>query len=139
MDSKPAPSWWARHWKWLVPAGCLTGLAGVAGFIALIVSLVFGLIKSTTPYKEALAKAQRDPVVIGRLGTPIEGGFLVSGSVNLSGGKGEAQLAIPLQGSRGSGTLYVEARQSAGTWTYSTLTVQPDGAGEPISLLRPSL
>ena len=139
MDSQPAPSWWARHWKWLVPAGCLTGLAGVAGFIALIVSLVFGLLKSTTPYKEALARAQRDPVVIGRLGTPIQGGFLVSGNVSLSGGTGEARLAIPLQGSRGSGTLYVEARQKAGTWTYSTLTVRPDGPGEPISLLRPSL
>lgn len=122
-----------------MPAGCLTGLVGVAGFIALIVSLVFGLLKSTTPYKEALAKAQRDPVVIGRLGTPIQGGFLVSGNVSLSGGTGEAQLAIPLQGSRGSGTLYVEARQKAGTWTYSTLTVRPDGAGEAISLLRPSL
>ncbi|MEA5444089.1 cytochrome c oxidase assembly factor Coa1 family protein [Cyanobium gracile] len=139
MDSKPAPNWWARNWKWLVPAGCLTGVAGLAGFIALIVGLVFGLIKSTTPYQQALAKAQKDPVVISRLGTPIRGGLLVSGSVNLSGGTGQANLAIPLQGSKGSGTLYVEARQSAGTWTYSTLTLQPDGVGEPISLLRPSL
>ena len=139
MDSKPAPNWWARHWKWLVPAGCLTGVVGVAGFLALVVGLVFGLIKSSTPYQQALAKAQKDPVVISRLGTPINGGLLVSGSVNLSGGTGQANLAIPLQGSKGSGTLYVEARQSAGTWTYSTLTVQPDGSGEPISLLRPSL
>lgn len=139
MDSKPPPSWWARNWKWLVPAGCLTGVAGVAGFIALVVGLVFGLIKSSTPYQQALEKAQRDPVVIGRLGTPIRGGLLVSGSVNLSGGTGQANLAIPLQGPKASGTLYVEARQSAGTWTYSTLTLQPDSAGGPISLLRPSL
>ncbi len=139
MDSKPAPNWWARNWKWLVPAGCLTGVVGVAGFLALVVGLVFGLIKSSTPYQQALAKAQKDPVVISRLGTPINGGLLVSGSVNLSGGTGQANLAIPLQGSKGSGTLYVEAHQSAGTWTYSTLTVQPDGSGEPISLLRPSL
>jgi hypothetical protein len=139
MDSQPAPSWWVRHWPWLVPAGCLTALAGVAAPIALVVSLLFGLLKSTTPYKEALARAQRDPVVIGRLGTPIQGGFLVSGNVSLSGGSGEAQLAIPLQGSRGSGTLYVEARRKAGTWTYSTLTVRPDGAGEPINLLGTSL
>jgi hypothetical protein len=33
----------------------------------------------------------------------------------------------------------VEARQKAGTWTYSTLTVRPDGPGEPISLLGTSL
>jgi len=117
MDSKPAPSWWARHWKWLVPAGCLTGVVGVAGFIALDIGLVFGLIKSSTPYQQALARAQKDPVVISRLGTPISGGLLVSGS----------------------GTLYVEARQKAGTWSHSTLTVRPDGPGEPTSLLRPSL
>ncbi len=139
MDTKPAPNWWTRNWKWLVPAGCLTGVAGVVGFIALIISLVFGLIKSSTPYRQALARAQKDPVVISQLGTPISGGFLVSGSVNLSGGTGQANLAIPLQGSRGSGTLYVEASQSAGTWTYSTLTLQPNGVGAPISLLRPSL
>jgi hypothetical protein len=75
----------------------------------------------------------------GRLGTPINVGFLVAGSVNLSGGTGQANLAIPLQGSKASSTLYVEARQSAGTWTYSTLTVRPDGAGEPINLLGSSL
>jgi hypothetical protein len=75
----------------------------------------------------------------GRLGTPINGGFLVAGSVNLSGGTGQANLAIPMQGSKASRTLYVEARQSAGTWTHSTLTVRPNGAGEPISLLGTSL
>ncbi|MCP9885805.1 hypothetical protein KBY97_11825 [Synechococcus sp. ATX 2A4] len=139
MKTKPAPNWWTRNWKWLVPAGCLTGLAGLAGFIALITGLVFGLIKSSTPYKQALARAQQDPAVISRLGTPINGGFLVSGSVNVSGGSGQARLAIPLEGPRGSGTLHVEARRSAGLWTYSTLTVQPNGAGDPISLLRPSL
>ncbi len=139
MDSKPAPDWWVRNWTWLVPAGCLTGVVGVAGFIALIVSLLFGLLRSSTPYRQALARAQSDPVVISRLGTPISGGLLVSGSVQLSGGSGQARLAIPLEGPKGSGTLYVEARQSAGTWTYSTLTVQPDGAGAPISLLRPLL
>jgi hypothetical protein len=75
----------------------------------------------------------------GRLGTPINGGFLVTGSVNLSGGTGQANLAIHLQESKASSTPYVEARQSAGTWTNSTLTVRTDGAGEPINLLGTSL
>lgn len=32
MDTKPAPNCWTRNWKWLLPAGCLTGQAGIAGF-----------------------------------------------------------------------------------------------------------
>ncbi len=139
MDSKPAPDWWARNWTWVVPAGCLTGVVGVAGFIALIVSLVFGLLRSSTPYRQALARAQSDPVVISQLGRPISGGFFVSGSVQLSGGSGQARLAIPLEGPKGSGTLYVEARQSSGTWTTSTFTFQPNGGGSPINLLRPAI
>jgi hypothetical protein len=139
METKPASTWWGRHWKWLLPTGCLTAVAGMVGFIGLIVSFVFGLIKASTPYEEVLARAQTDPVVISRLGTPINGGIDVSGSINRSGNNGEASLAIPLQGPRGSGTLYVEARQAGGTWTYSRLTLQPDGSGGPISLLGPTL
>ena len=139
METKPAPNWWGRNWKWLVPTGCLTAVAGMVGTIALIVTFVFGLIKASTPYKEALSRAQTDPIVISRLGAPISGGFVVSGSINRSGNNGEASLAIPLQGPRGSGTLHVEARQSGSSWTYTRLTLQPDGAGDPISLLGPTL
>ncbi|WP_094591995.1 cytochrome c oxidase assembly factor Coa1 family protein [Vulcanococcus limneticus] len=139
MEPKPPPNWWGRNWKWVVPTGCLSAVAGVVGFIALIISFVFGLVKASTPYKQALARAQADPLVISRLGTPIRGGFIVSGNIHRSGSTGRASLAIPLEGSRGNGTLYVEARQAGGTWTYSTLTLQPDASGERINLLKPTL
>lgn len=139
METKPPPTWWGRNWRWVVPAGCLTALAGVVGVIALIVGAVFGLIRSATPYRQALAQAQRDPVVISQLGRPISAGWLVSGSLQHSGGTGQARLAIPLQGSRGRGTLYVEARQAEGTWRLSTLALRPDASGERINLLRPTL
>lgn len=139
MVSKPPSSWWGRHWKWVVPVGCLTAVAGTLAFIALIVAFVFGLIRGSTPYRQALARAQADPLVISRLGAPINGGFFVSGSVRLSGDEGQAKLAIPLQGSRGSGTLLVRAHQTNGRWTYSQLMLQPDGSGGSISLLQPTL
>ena len=139
MDSKPPPNWWGRNWRWVVPAGCLTAVAGVVGFIALIVGAVFGLLQSATPYRQALARAQADPVVISRLGRPISAGWLMAASLNRSGGTGQARLAIPLQGSRGRGTLFVEARQTGRRWTYSTLTLQPDNSGERLNLLRPTL
>ncbi len=139
MDSKPPPNWWGRNWRWVVPAGCLTAVAGVVGFIALIVGAVVGLLQSATPYRQALARAQADPVVISRLGRPISAGWLMAASLNRSAGAGQARLAIPLQGSRDRGTLFVEARQNGRGWTYSTLTLQPDGSGERLNLLRPTL
>ena len=139
MDSKPPPDWWGRNWRWVVPAVCLTAVGGVVGLIALIVGAVFGLLQSATPYRQALARAQADPVVISRLGRPISAGWLLSASLNTAGGRGQARLAIPLQGSRGRGTLFVEARQSGRRWTYSTLTLQPDSTGERLNLLNPTL
>ncbi len=67
--------------------------------------------------------------MVSRLDTPIHGGLLVSGSVNPSGGTGQANLAIPVQRPKASSNIDREMRQTAGPWTSSTLTVQPDGAG----------
>jgi hypothetical protein len=84
-----------------VPAGSLTGVAGVLGFVALIEGAVFGLLQASTPYRQA--RAQRGHVV-------ISASWLLSGSLNSSGGTGRAGLAIPLQSTRDLGALFVEAR-----------------------------
>ncbi len=55
MNQQQNKNWWGRNWKWVVPVGCLVPLALCAGFITLIVSLVFGMMKSSDAYKEALA------------------------------------------------------------------------------------
>lgn len=135
----PKRNWWQRNWPWVVPVGCAGSLVSVLGFIALVVYGVFGLMKSSTPYKEALMRAQADPLVRSRLGAPIQGGLLLSGQVNVSGTSGSANLAIPISGPKGSGTLVVKARKSRGEWTYSTLNVQPNGPGAPIQLIGAAL
>jgi hypothetical protein len=45
-------------------------------FIAGIVLLVFGAMKSSDVYKDALAKAKTEPAVTEALGSPIKDGFL---------------------------------------------------------------
>lgn len=129
-------NWFERNWKWFVPLVCLWGLAVLAASVALILYLVFGLLKTSDAYKDALARAKANPAVVAALGTPIEAGLFVSGSISVSGTSGDAELAIPISGPRGKGTVYVEARKSSGQWGFGKLVVEIAGTGERINLLK---
>jgi hypothetical protein len=131
----PRPGWWSRNWKWFVPVGCLGMVAVVVAFIAAIVLVVFGAMKSSDAYKGAVAQAKAHPEVIAALGTPIEEGMFVSGKTNVDGSSGEADLTIPISGPKGKAKIYAVATKRAGRWTYSTLKAEIDGRDERINLL----
>ena len=129
-------SWWQRNWKWFVPVGCLGLLVLFTGFIALIVSVVFGILKSSEVYQVALDAARSEPAVEMALGTPIEEGLFVMGNINVSGSSGNADLAIPISGPEDEGTIYAVAEKSAGQWAFSILEVEIKTTGERIDLLE---
>ena len=137
----PIPSgskgnWWTRNWKWFVPTGCLTIIVLFLAFIGSILMIVFSAIKSTDPYKDALARAKMHPAVIEALGSPIKEGFFVSGNTNVNGASGDANLAIPISGPKGKGTIYAKATKSLGRWSYSDLVVEIQATGKRIDLLK---
>lgn len=129
----PPPNWWSRNWKWFVPTLVVTGMALIAAFVLAIMSFVFGMMKSSEPYQTGLSRARADAAVVEALGEPITPGYFVQGNIDGSAASGEANLAIPLKGSRGAATLYVEANKRAGEWQYETLVVALDG-GQRIDL-----
>ncbi len=129
----PPPNWWSRNWKWFVPTLVVTGMALIAAFILAIMSFLFGMMKSSEPYQTGLSRARADAAVVAALGEPITPGYFVQGNIDGSAASGEANLAIPLKGSRGAATLYVEANKRAGEWQYETLVVALDG-GQRIDL-----
>ena len=135
MSEQQQRGWWSRNWKWFVPVGCLGLLVMAVAGVALLVALVFGIIKSSDVYKESLTQTQASAPVREILGSPIEPGFLVSGSINISGPSGNADLAIPISGPNGSGTIYAVATRSAGRWTFTTLDVEIEGREPRISLM----
>jgi hypothetical protein len=140
MEPQTPKGWWGRNWKWFVPVGCLGSLVLFAAFIAGILFLVFGIMKSSDVYEEALALAEADPAVVEALGDPIDDGLFVSGNINLSGPSGDANLAIPLSGPRASGTLYAKAVRNEGEWEFTELVlVLDDPSGERIDLLKKGL
>jgi len=136
MNQRQGTTWWGRNWKWFVPVGSLGALVLLAGFIASIMFFVFGVMKSSDAYKDAVAKARTHPSVQESIGTPIEEGMFVTGNINVSGPSGNASLSIPLSGPKGEATLFVEAEKSAGQWTCSTLVVEIKATQQRIDLLE---
>ena len=143
MEPAPPPipaqkksNWWSRNWKWFVPTGCLTIFALFAVFVCSIVVIVFSAMKSTDVYKDSLAKAKANPAVIEALGEPIKDGIFVSGNTNVNGASGESNLAIPISGPKGKGTIYLKAEKSVGRWKYSELVVEIEKTKERIDLMK---
>jgi len=91
-------------------------------FLAIFL-VVTGAIRHSEVARQALAKAQSNPSVIEKLGTPIEEGWLASGSISTSGASGDADLVLPIHGPKGNAKLYVVAKKSAGEWTYKRMEV----------------
>ena len=137
MDVPQKRSWWRRKARWLVPLIIILAMVVLfVGVFALAASFVMGLMKSSGAYKEGLARAKAYPAVQAALGAPIEDGFFVTGSISTSGSSGAADLAIPISGPKGKATLCVVASESAGQWSFSTLSVEVKGSSESINLLE---
>jgi Cytochrome oxidase complex assembly protein 1 len=135
---QPQRSWWSRNWKWAAPAGCLIlilPILALTGFVGGILAIVFGSMKSSDVYQQAFNTARSHPAVVEALGEPVEDGLFMSGSINVSGPSGSADISFPLHGPKGKGTIYAVASKSAGRWEYQTLEVAVDGSAERIDLL----
>lgn len=120
-------------WVW-VGVGCGGALVVLIAFVAFIVFVAFGAMRNSTPYKDALNRAQSDPRVIELLGSPIKPGLFFSGSINTHNRDGDAKLDIPLRGPKGKATLRVVATKTRGRWTYDQMIVTPK-SGPEIDLL----
>jgi hypothetical protein len=126
----PASSWAGRNWKWLVPAIALVVVAFIAGIIA----IVLGVMKSSDAYIGALTQLKSSPAASEALGEPIQEGFFVLGHIEVSGTSGWANLAIPVAGPKAAATLFVVAKKSDGQWRINQLFLRVDGQSRAIDL-----
>lgn len=135
--ANPGPGWFARNWKWAL---LITGLGLVlllAAFAAGILLLVETSFQHSGFYNDALDRARANPEVVQKIGQPLRAGWLASGGVNTTGSSsGDANVAIPISGPKGKGTIYLVAKKSAGMWKFETLQVEVAGQGERIDLLK---
>ena len=127
----------------LIPVIVCSSIGGVIVFVGLIAWLVMSIIKSSQPYKMAIADLEASPDVSEVLGSDWEESWWVSGEVNINGDQGTACLAIPLSGAAGEGTAYVDAAKVRGDWQMNELVVKVTDADsfsskETIDLVTPA-
>jgi len=138
MNPPEQKGWFGRNWKWFVPVGCLSVVLMAVLFVAAAVYFAFGSVKSSYAYQEAMTRTRSNAAVIKELGEPIKPGWLVSGTINVNGASGSADLSIPVSGPNKSGTVYVVATKKMGKWDISGLEVAVEGENKRINLLAPS-
>ncbi len=131
---KSQRSWLRRNWKlaliiWL--AVCASG--AILGFA--IASFATSTSEVTI---KAFDIAQRNTTLQKTLGSPLHRGRFVSGSIETTPASGHAELAIPVSGPNGGGTLYVEAHKQAGLWKLDLLQFGSKDSDERTDLLSTS-
>jgi hypothetical protein len=124
---KPRRSWLRTHWKLALAVWLGLAFSGAAAGILLT--------SNSDVTKLAVATAQSSPKLSERLGQPLKRGWFVSGSVEFTPASGHAELAIPVSGPKGSGTLYAEASKRAGLWRLEMLQFGTEGSAERLDLL----
>lgn len=121
--------------KWgLIGCGVIIVLGAI--FVCAIMLIVFGAIKSSHVYKESLRRTRSDSRVIAALGTPIEAGWVVTGTVKSENESGVADINYSVHGPNGRARVHAEASKEAGReWEFSDITVTPRN-GPPIDVLH---
>ncbi len=121
-------SWFLKNWKWTI--------LGVVLISAILFFGILMLMKSSDVYKMALEKAQSNPEIIKVLGQPIKDGFIFSGSIQVSGPSGHANIAFSISGPSSEGKVYAVADKSAGRWAFKVLEAEIEGMNDRINLLN---
>ncbi len=136
LPIEPEKNWFARHW--IVTIAMVVTLAGL-GFVAAVFFGIMSLLRSSDVYKEAVSRAQHAPAVVQALGEPVQPGWWFTGNNSVNGPSGSADIAIPVSGTKGKGTVYAVARKQAGQWQFKVLEVAIDGQPRRIPLVSPQL
>jgi hypothetical protein len=130
-------SWLDRNAGWKIPLGCLLVVLLIVGFIGLIFSIVSTSFHKSYVFQEAVARAERNPEVAEKIGTPLRPSWMPMGQINVNGSSGNANMTIPVTGPRGKGTIHLEAQKVSGVWRFRILEVRVEGQTGAINLLGP--
>lgn len=122
-----------RKWsQWALIIYCAMFLL----FGAMIFGVMYAM-KSSDAYRMAVQAVKANQQVVAILGEPISTG-LPTGSFQVSGPSGFADVSFSVKGSKESGTMYFQATRSMGRWEITHAVIELDGTGQRIDLVEPS-
>jgi hypothetical protein len=137
----PAPivkSWKDRHPGWTIALAASL----VVGVLVVFLCCVFGIIeysfRHSDVYHMALERAGSNPEVVERLGQDIHSEWIWQGNISLQNSDGNANMTIPIAGSKGTGKIHLVAKKRCGLWSFNDLEFEPDSGSGSINLLPPA-
>jgi len=94
--------------------------------------------RSSDAAQLALLTAGTNPTLIRKIGEPMTSGWLIVGNLRkeLTTASGDAEMAIPVSGPKGDGTLYFKAVRTAGAWRLTELEFGADEDSGRLELLE---
>ena len=128
-------SWLDRNAGWKIPLGCLTLIVLAGGFFAVVFTVVETSFRKSVVYEQAIDRANRNAKVASQIGVPLRPGRIAQGQLKVSGSEGTAHMAIPVTGSRGKATIFLDARKSNQSWQFLTLQIQFEDQPDCLNLL----
>lgn len=122
----------------IIGCGCVSLILLGAIVIGGIFFVAAKALKSADAYTESIAAVESNADATAALGTPIEPGFMPSGSININNGEGDIDFTIPVSGPNGKGTIVVKGKKPSGSpvWIYDTWQLEVEGRTEPIPLSK---
>ncbi len=125
-------TWWGRNWKWAAPLLIL--LAVVIGGLIYAWPLISP--RFHPRYAASLAEVRKHPVVIEKLGNPIETVRpFPAGSILMEGDRGEANFNFDVSGPKGTAAVSSKSRFMQGQWGFTQLELTLAN-GERIDISR---
>ena len=76
----------------------------------------------------------QNPEVQQKLGTDVKTNGIFSGNISVSNNTGEANISVPIKGTKGSGTAIIVGEKEFDKWNYEKIAVQVDETGEVIEI-----
>ncbi len=132
MATAQAPARRGGCLKWVLIGLVAAALIGGATFAVVLYSFA-----NSEVVAESMARAGKSAALTTKLDTSLKRGWVMTGSLRISGPSGSADLAVPVSGPKGGATLYVTATKVAGQWTYNRMQAAPDDGSSLIDLLKP--
>lgn len=133
---QPDPKRGKRSKTWVIAIILLVVILPIFLIAAIIAAVLGGLYygtKSTEEFKCAMSEIQKNKEAIKLLGEPIEDGFLVIPSIEISGPVRRVNFSVSVTGSKSSGTLNVNSFRDG---FNSNFMMSLEGDGEENLLLH---
>jgi hypothetical protein len=136
-------AWRNRRWDSVARFRAAQRRWAIAGVLVLGVTVGLGAtafylglrgVQQSVPVRLAVEQVEATAAAAEALGAPVVPG-LPMGRIEDNGQSGSATLSIPVQGSRASGTVYLQAFKAMGRWRLGRAVLEVAGDGRRIELV----